>query len=285
MAQLTFDDVQEMSASSNNSIDTFRLENDGDSALVRILHTSRNDFSIYSTHSCAVTTKNNKTWRPKVNCLRGTSDDTTACPLCAAGGDFAKISTITYIHMIRYTCSSDGSWTYEPVIWERNANWVKQNLLPTVDEYADDLPNHMFRITRSGVKGDLQTKYSITLLPDAKYPLDQYPLDFELFADYSELGTNLLNKSFSDLQAYLQKGTFPYNTPAPNPEANGYRIANDVPALLDDELPFGQPRSNVENNVAPVQNSTQTRPWERPAAPAPTTNAEPAQARPRRFTT
>ncbi len=234
----SFDDVPESSSNFSN-LPSFQLTDDGNTALVRILHTNRNSFEIYSTHNVPLISKAGKTWYPKVNCLRNANDDVATCPLCAAGGDFAKLTSTCCLHMIQYNIDTAGNVTPTPCVWVKSAGWIKHNILPIIDEYGDLMLDTMFKITRVGKKGDNNTTYNITACPAGKYPLDLFPVDMSVFEGYSDLGTSVWDKSFEDMVAYMQTGKFPptVNTAAPvSPAGNAYaNIPNNAPANVPDD--------------------------------------------------
>ena len=294
MAELTFDDVKENSSSTmKNSIPEFKLS-DGESAIVRIMHTSKESFKIYSVHRGKILTNKGKEFYPTINCLRKVGEDASACPICSAGKEDERSTSPTcYIHMVQYVFGTDGTMQPKAIVWGRNAIWVKSNLLPLIDEYGDKLPTIVCKITRTGSTFN-NTKYSVTVCNQDKYPIAQYPMDAaSAFDNYSELGTNIWDKSFDDLRIYVSTGSFPFNTvPAPSKEqqeANGYRIptpeeiaaATAASGYHDGDLPFDsnpgftpapqQPVSEIPQNVmpqptvsAPVSPAPQTTPWEQP---------------------
>lgn len=278
---MSFDDVLENN-SSNNTLPNFFLANDKESAFVRIMHTSAESFDgPYTVHAAKIITKTGKTWTPKVNCLRAIGQDSSACPFCAAGNDLGKIQSIVHINLIKYTVDATGNVTNsEPMVWERGASWVKHNLLPTIEAYGESMPTTLVKITRVGAKGDTQTSYTITPLPPT-YTVEQFPMDCaEAFADYTTLGTNILDKSFSEMMEYVQTGKFPFNNVNATPNAQASNVSagftpvqNNV--VANEELPFpqGTPQyqtvPSVPNAVAPQpvaniqpQPAVQTKPWQ-----------------------
>lgn len=297
MAQLSFDDVKENSSSTmRDALPELKIA-DGASALVRIMHTSKESFRIFSVHSGHILTKNNKNWYFKVNCLRNVGEDAANCPICAAGGDAASVSPTIYVHLIQYVFNTDGTMQPKAVVWPRNAIFVKNQILPLIDEYGESLPNNIIKISRTGEK--LETKYSITVCNQAKYPAESFPMDAaSAFDGYDELGTNILDKTFDELVCYASTGNFPYNggvSEVPTPEeqaARGYRIgASDDITIIDEELPFAPgpaptqtpavspnppsaptspaPQSGVPTPPSPNIPAPQTTPWAQPAGNKP----------------
>lgn len=112
------------------------LKNDGDSAMVRILHKDADDFDVYEVHEVEI-----DGFKTKVKCLG------EGCPLCNALGN-PKLRM--FLQMIDL---SDNSHK----IWERGVQDIKA-LLSEIEENGD-LNRRQYKIKRNGVKGSTQTTY------------------------------------------------------------------------------------------------------------------------------
>lgn len=166
MASISFESSNAWSQQQNNfenSVGFFSLKNDGDSALVRILHDNTASFDIQTTHDIKLG-DGNKTRR--VSCLRSNpSEPLDNCPLCKAG---SATKTKIFIHMIQYTAEGP-----KAVIWERTLKYAS-DLANMIKEYGP-LSDSLFKIVRSGAPGDMKTSYSIMYAPPTAYPPEQYP--------------------------------------------------------------------------------------------------------------
>ena len=143
MAKISFDDAQKIASTNQFSdIKYFGLKNDGDEALVRIMHDSVEDFEILTVHE--VTNANGKKY--KVNCLRDINDPLDMCPLCDSGSaQFRRI----YVHLIQYTKDPlSGQVTAEPFYWEKPLGFATE-LKTLITEYGP-LSNSLFKIKRNG---------------------------------------------------------------------------------------------------------------------------------------
>ena len=94
MAKISFNDYQANSFSNSSNVGFFSLQNDGDEAIVRILHDSVDSFDIVSVHDVSIQDRNRK-----VDCLRTMRDPLDKCPFCSAG---YKTFQRFYIHLLRY---------------------------------------------------------------------------------------------------------------------------------------------------------------------------------------
>ena len=94
MARLSYTDAQENNYSNGTGVEFFTLLDDGDEALVRILHDSVEDFDIVALHDVTVQNRSRK-----VDCLRSPRDPMEKCPFCNAG--YKTIQRI-YIHLLQY---------------------------------------------------------------------------------------------------------------------------------------------------------------------------------------
>jgi len=234
MPRISFDEAISTENSNSNSIQYFSLKNDGDFAIVRIMHDSKDSIEIYPTHSITVNGKFRK-----VACLRGAKDSIESCPLCAANN---ARGTSVYIKMVTYTTDESGKISATPVIWERTMNYARK-IVTLLNDYGP-LSDYVFKITRNGAAGSRDTTYDINLANPNVYTSSAYPKVEDAFKDYEVCGTVLMSKSYEDIAAYVQTGNFPTkqsssnipnNTPNyNNPQSNaGYTPYQSAPSTTD----------------------------------------------------
>ena len=232
MANISFDQISvgESSGVSNNNVAFFALKNDGDEAVVRIMHDSTADFDIVTTHSI---TLNGKFRR--VNCLRTPMDSMDKCPICASGD---KVQQRIYIHMIQYMKDEQGRIVAQPVVWERSIQYAV-TLKNYIDEYGP-LSDCIFKIRRSGVAGSRDTSYSIIFGNPNVYRNEMYPKIANTFDNYKALGNVVLDKSFDDISTFMATGNFPQTQK---------QVANQQTNITPQTEPY------VNDNPYPVNNT------------------------------
>ena len=183
----------------------FTLKNDGDEAIVRIMHDSPEDFDIVAVHQTTVDGKFRN-----VSCLRSPSDPMDMCPFCAANKKFA---TRLYIHLIQYVRDENNQIVAQPKVWERSTAYAKQ-LAEYINEYGP-LSDMIFKIKRSGAKGSMDTTYTIIPANAKLYPEDIYVKDAEALADYQALGHAVLDKNYEEMMAMLDGAPTTQQSAAP----------------------------------------------------------------------
>lgn len=199
MARVQYEEaVSQMN--NDNSIGFFSLKNDGDEAVVRIMHDSTRDFDIITTHSVDM----GQRFPRKVSCIRESTDPINSCPFCAAS---IPVKKSIFIHLIQYTKNPDGSITAEPKVWERSISYANQ-LRDLLLEYGP-LSDQIFKIRRNGAPGSVNTTYSILYANPQMYNATNYPKDVNAFTGYSALGRVVLDKSYTDMECFLTTGQFP----------------------------------------------------------------------------
>ena len=187
------------SSNNSNSIGFFSLKNDGDEAIVRIMHDNVNDFDILTTHPITVGGKYRS-----ISCLREPRDTMDKCPLCKNG---TKVQSRIFIHMIQYVTNAQGQIEAHPVVWERSISYATK-LKNDINEYGP-LSNCIFKIKRNGKAGDMQTTYDMRLGNPAMYNEANYPKIEDAFKGYSACGTIVLDKTYDEISAFLVNGSFP----------------------------------------------------------------------------
>lgn len=231
----------------------FTLKNDGDEAIVRIMHDSPEDFDILAVHQTTVDGKFRN-----VSCLRSPSDPMDMCPFCAANKKFA---TRLYIHLIQYVRDENNQIVAQPKVWERSTAYAKQ-LAEYINEYGP-LSDMIFKIKRSGAKGSMDTTYTIIPANAKLYPEDIYVKDAEALADYQALGHAVLDKTYEEMMAMLdgvpttqQSATpaRPAYTPAPARPTFDQVAQAATPAYAPvPQQPVAEARTYREPTAAPTQ--------------------------------
>lgn len=202
MARISFETFQETANNNQGNYDVklFSLKDDGDEAIVRIMHDSVADFDIITTH----TVKIGDNYR-KVSCIRDPREPLDNCPLCKSG---SNIQQRFFIHMIQYEKDQTGNITATPVVWERAAKEYATKLTTLMQEYGP-LSDNVFKIRRNGKKGDMGTTYEILYGNPNIYRPDIYPKDATPFEGYTALGKIVFDKTFEEINEYLATGNFP----------------------------------------------------------------------------
>ena len=228
----------------------FKLKDDGDIAIARINVGSTEELMFASVHTLNVGGK----WL-KVNCLNPLGANNGSCGLCAAHtanpkGAVSKSAKKLFIPMLvsyRDPNAASGYTTPIPVIWDRPAAFSRE--LANKLMIAGDLRNTLVLITRNGKAGDMQTTYSMDILP-ADHPVfkpDMIPTDFSGFNNFNIARHSYWEKTAEEINAYLTTGQFPERTQANNqvantaaggtnvmPSSNTYNAAPTAPTTAND---------------------------------------------------
>lgn len=253
--QVNFNDFNKSTAKTEGTrVGFFSLKNDGDEAVVRIMHDSTADFDILTTHTVQV--PGSKFGR-KVSCVKGPYDSADKCPLCAMG---EQVQRRMFIHMIQYV--KEGEYiAAKPVVWERSMQYAN-NLRDMINEYGP-LSDQIFKIKRSGAAGSQDTKYAIMYANPQMYPASVYPKDADLFKDYHALGTVVLDKTPEEIQEFLITGNFPMKQKtAPQQQFNPETAKPAYTA----EPTFEQAVQQSPFGVEPVRTAPAVAPWDEPQA-------------------
>ena len=202
----------------------FKLTNNHDKAIVRILHNDYNDFSRRPVHLVKVPENKYKT---TVNCLRGDNDDISICPFCAAKLPPEQVSgrrKKVYIEFLVYkTMDRNGKviddFMSSPkrMVWERDRRF--DDKLFSLSARYKTLCDEVFQIERFGESGSTDTQYDIYQINvnQAEYP---YTLPEKLF---NPDGILVKDKSADEMNYYIENGNFP-------PEDGGVTRRADVEA-------------------------------------------------------
>lgn len=247
MARIKFEDIQDagMNNSPNYSVGFFGLKNDGDEAIVRIMHDSTDSFDIVSTHAINLNGKYRR-----VNCCRTPYEPVENCPLCASGNPSQQRF---YVHLIQYVRNENGQIVAEPKVWERSLAYAT-TIKNLIVEYGP-LSDVLFKIKRNGAAGSMDTTYSIMYASPNMYPEQAYPKSPNAFDGYSAIGTAVLDKTREELAVFVNEGTFP----APQTQQNQAPIMPDpVPAPQYQQQAYTAPAPTA--SAVPPQTPTITRP-------------------------
>lgn len=190
----------------------FKLKNDGDIAIARINLASTDDFSFAAVHTIGMGGK----WM-KVSCLNPLGVSAAGCPLCSANianpkGSISKAAKKMFIPMLvsyRDPNAATGYTAPIPVVWDRPAAFSRE--LASKLMAAGDLRNTLVLITRNGKAGDMQTTYSMDILP-AEHPVfkpEMIPADFSAFNNFNIARHSYWEKTAEEINTYLTTGQFP----------------------------------------------------------------------------
>jgi len=212
MAKINFDQINSGNDGSDFRVGFFNLKNDGDEAIVRIMHDDTSSFDLVTTHPIQIGNKYRR-----VNCIRDPRDPMDNCPLCKSG---AKVQQRFYIHLIQYVKDDNGNIIPQAKIWERSASYAV-TIKNLIDEYGP-LSDCIFKIRRNGEAGSMNTTYSILYGNPQVYRPEFYPKDASLFEGYSVVGNAVMDRSFEEISEFIATGEFPQRSsnneaaPVPN---------------------------------------------------------------------
>lgn len=231
MARMNFNEYQEAASSiqantgNQNQVGLFALKNDGDEAIVRIMHDSDATFDIVLCHNVKI----GERYR-KVNCVRDPREPVDKCPLCASG---ASIQQRMFVHMIKYDKANDGTVIATPIVWDRSAKEYGKKLYSMIQEYGP-LSDYIFKIRRNGAAGDMGTTYELMLANPNIYRNDLYPKLENAFDTYNAVGTIVIDRPAEDIAEFMTTGNFPQRQQSVNNEYNSVpaqpATGNYVPA-------------------------------------------------------
>lgn len=173
----------------NSGSSFFSLKNHLDKAVIRFLYNNMDDVLFYAVHQVEVGQKNRY-----VDCLRAYNEPVENCPFCAA-----KIKVMAKLFIPVY--NEDAK---EVQIWDRGKTF--QAKLSGLCARYNPLVSTPIEVERHGAKGDTSTDYQL-------YPMAADNKSLEDFEEMPQiLGGLVLEKTFDEMEIYLQTGNFP-NTP------------------------------------------------------------------------
>lgn len=277
--------AQSTSTANNVKVGFFKLKDNGNEALIRINVNTMEDLQFAKVHQLGAAQR----WM-KVSCKNefGTYGD--SCPLCAAvaagNTSIGKAANKVYVQMmVSYKDPITQQFAVAiPVIWERPAGFASEiaNLLRDYGPLCD----RVFKVTRNGEAGSMQTTYSISYIPLYDKP-EAVPADFSAFANFNIAKHSYWEKSVEDINTFLSTGSFP-EVVRPNNTNNDSSNNGDSSALSMPMAPAptatpvaatAQAPTAVPAFTAPVY--TATTPATTPV-PTPTVAPAPAADRPAR---
>ena len=300
MAQFSFNQYQQVveqaqqNGEGSAKVGYFKLKNDGDIAIARINISSTDDMMFASVH----TVNAGGRWL-KVSCLNPLGANGGSCGLCSAhtsnpNGPVGKPAKKVFIPMmVSYRDpNAEGGYTAPaPVIWDRPAAFSRE--LANKLMIAGDLRNTLVLITRNGKAGDMQTTYSMDILP-SDHPVfkpTMVPTDFSAFNNFNIAKHSYWEKSADEINTYLTTGQFPErvqtNTPQPTTVANvanayaapnttGGYVANN-PTVMTAAAPQPVQMPSVAPQTPPVTAFNQPAAYTPPAQTAPTGDPTPTR--------
>lgn len=224
MGRISFNELDNYKSSGNANY--FKLENDGDSALVRFMYNGIDDVEGTAVHTIPV---EGSQWGRDVNCLRAYNEPVDECPLCKAGyGVKAKI----FVPL--YNVDDD-----EVQIWTRSKGYgsVLSSLISHDTKKGNSFVNNIYSIERKGKKGDKQTTYREYLEDTDETELEDLP------EAPDPIGTVVMDKSFDELQYYVDNGEFPDKDSKPVRRRGSRRDEED------EEVEEEKPRRRTERRT------------------------------------
>lgn len=172
----------------------FSLKNDKDVATVRFMYETIDDIMGYAVHEVELDGK-----KRYVNCLREYNQPIDDCPLCAA-----KSRVIAKLFIILFD-----EETKEIKIWDRGKTFYSK--ISSLAARYNPLVATPFEIERNGKRGDMKTTYET-------YPLDSDDTSLKDLPEIPELlGTLILDKSYEELEFFLNNGFFEEDVEQPAP--------------------------------------------------------------------
>lgn len=187
----------------------FKLENNHDKAIVRILHENYEDFSRRPVHNVIVPEYK---YGVTINCLRDDSDSLDKCPFCTADmlDKISKRRKKVYIEFLVYkTINKDGKviddYSSEPrrMVWERDRRF--DDKIFSLSSRYPRLCDVVFQVERFGEKGSTDTQYDIYQIDVNR---DDYPYELPEKL-YNPDGIQVLDKTFDEMNYYIENGDFP----------------------------------------------------------------------------
>lgn len=163
----------------------FSLKNDKDVATVRFMYNTIDDVEGFAVHEIEVDGR-----KRYVNCLREYNQPVDDCPLCAAK---QRVLAKVFVHIY-------DEETQEVKIWDRGKTFFSK--ISSLCARYNPLVSTPFEIERNGKKGDTNTTYETYALETDDLTLEDLPEVPEL------LGTLILDKTYEELEFYLDNGYF-----------------------------------------------------------------------------
>jgi len=187
----------------------FSLKNDKDVATVRFMYNTIDDVDGFAVHEIEVDGR-----KRYVNCLREYTQPVDDCPLCAAK---QRVLAKVFVHVY-------DEETQELKIWDRGKTFFSK--ISSLCARYNPLVSTPFEIERNGKKGDTNTTYETYALATDDVTLEDLPEVPEL------LGTLILDKTYEELEFYLDNGYFEEDIenaapPQRNPSRDRRRVSQE----------------------------------------------------------
>lgn len=273
MSTFTYNDYQAAVAAAQNNennnspkIGYFRLKNDGDIAIARFNIAKADELMFASVHGLNNVEIGGNRY-PKVSCLNPIGNF-GRCALCEAaarqGSNVGKSVKRVYVPMLvsyRDPNAANGYSTPVPVIWERPAGFARE--LANKLAITGDLRSTLVLITRNGKAGDMQTTYSVDILP-ATHPVfkpEMIPADFSAFDNFKINRHSYWEKTAEEINTFITTGAFPAQTQAGQTAAASAPTYNQQAYAAPVTPPAAQPQ------VAPSFNGFNTATTTPPVTP------------------
>lgn len=260
MSQFSYNQYQQVVAQAQangegTKIGYFKLKDDGDIAIARINIGSTDDLMFASVHTLNVGGK----WL-KVSCLNPLGANNGGCGLCSANaanpkGAVSKAAKKLFIPMLvsyRDPNAATGYTAPIPVIWDRPAAFSRE--LANKLMIAGDLRNTLVLITRNGKAGDMQTTYSVDILP-ADHPVfkpEMIPADFNAFNNFNIARHSYWEKTAEEINAYLTTGQFPERAQANTQQPQAVNTANVAASVNTPANPYGAAATSAPATTTPT---------------------------------
>ncbi len=177
----------------------FSLKNDRQTAKVAFLLNGVEDVTGYSVHQVEIDGK-----KRYVDCLHEYGHSKDDCPFCKAG---KFVMAKYFIPVYNFTENKVQSW-------ERGKKFGDE--ITSLCAHNPNLVTHGFEIERLGKPGDTSTQYKI--YGDREY--DDSNRRVEDFDVRDPLGSIILQKSASEMEYYLETGSFPSDNQDSRPTRN-----------------------------------------------------------------
>ena len=271
MSQFSFNDYQsvvaqaEANSSGSTKIGYFKLKDDGDIAIARLNVGSTEDLMFASVHTIGINGK----WI-KVNCLNPLGSYGGDCALCSANaanpkGAISKSNKKLFIPMLvsyRDPQSATGYTPVTPVIWDRPAQFSRE--LANKLMVAGNLKDVLVLITRNGKAGDMQTTYSVDVLPDTHpvFKPEMIPADFSAFNNFNIAKHSYWEKTADEINTFLATGQFP--DVAKN---NNQQAVNTMANTANTYTAPATPAYQTPTQAAPAYTAPATPQYTAPAVP------------------
>lgn len=186
----------------------FKLLNNHDKAIVRLLHENYDDFSRRPVHNVQVPEYKYGT---TINCLRDDSEPQSKCPFCSVESEkISKRRKRVYIEFLVYKIMDktgkvleDFTESPRKMVWERDRRF--DDKLFSLSSRYPRLCDVVFQVERFGEAGSTDTQYDIYQI-DVDKNLYPYELPEKL---YNPDGIQVYDKTEDEMNYYIENGNFP----------------------------------------------------------------------------